>query len=76
MQSSSCTTEEENLFCKILVDPVNNFMTALKRKALKKAATGEVFEKISGVFQEALPVNRVYRKENKHHLKGKKLIKK
>ena len=43
------------LFCKILVDPVNNFMRTLEKKALKKASTQEVFEETFGVFQEALP---------------------
>ena len=39
------TAEETNLFCSILVDPVTKFMLTLERKALKKAATKEVFER-------------------------------
>ena len=41
------------MFCRVLVDLVNDFMIALEKKLLKKLKR-EGFEKISGVFQEAL----------------------
>ena len=54
MESRNWTSEETKLFCEILVDPVNNFMVTLERKALKKASTREVFESVLEELQTAL----------------------
>ena len=40
------TIAETNLFCSVLVDPLNQFMISLEKKALKKSSTKEVFEEI------------------------------
>ena len=40
------TAEQTNLFCSILADPVTKFILTFERKALKKAATKDVFEAI------------------------------
>ena len=34
--SRKCTSDETKPFCKILADPVNNFMETLEKRALKK----------------------------------------
>ena len=44
--SRNWTKEETELFCEVLVDPVNNFLETLEKKALKKSSTKEVFEAI------------------------------
>ena len=36
MESRNCVVEETNIVCEIIVDPVNDFMITLEKKALKK----------------------------------------
>ena len=44
MKNTNWPAKEMKLFCKILVDPVNNLKITLEKKAVKKASTGEVFK--------------------------------
>ena len=65
------TTDETNLFCEVIADPVNNFMRTLEKKALKKASTAEVFESIRKVYINAL-ANPSFQKINAKNFKGRK----
>ena len=65
------TTDETNLFCEVIADPVNNFMRTLEKKALKKASTAEVFESIRKVYINAL-ANPSFQKMNAKNFKGRK----
>ena len=48
MKNTNWPAKEMKLFCKILVDPVNNLKITLEKKAVKKASIREVFKQISG----------------------------
>ena len=39
--SHNWTSDEKNLFCEILADPVNKFMETIGRWALKKQSAGK-----------------------------------
>ena len=65
------TTDETNLFCEVIADPVNNFMRTLEKKALKKASTAEVFESIRKVYINAL-ANPSFQKRNAKNFNGRK----
>ena len=65
------TTDETNLFCEVIADPVNNFMRTLEKKALKKASTAEVFESVRKVYINAL-ANPSFQKINATNFKGRK----
>ena len=69
--SGNWTTEETNLFCEIVTDPITNFMITLERKALKKSSRKEVFEEILGEFQARL-LGDYFKRRNSENLKGKK----
>ena len=65
------TSDETNLFCEILADPVNNFMQTLERKALKKASRKEVFEDIALDFNSGFQ-DQSFLENNDKHFKGKR----
>ena len=67
------TAEETNLFCSILADPVTKFMVTLERKALKKAATKEVFEIILEDLKTVFMEER-FKTLNENLLKGKESV--
>ena len=48
------TKEENELYTTVLVDPNENFVSTLEKKALKNAANAEVFEHIMKCFNTAL----------------------
>ena len=48
------TKEENELYTKVLVDPNENFVSTLEKKALKNSANAEVFEHIMKCFNTAL----------------------
>ena len=48
------TKDETNIFCRVLADPINNFVSTLEKRALKKASTKEVFEDILAEFKANL----------------------
>ena len=73
MGSRNWTSEETNLFCEILVNPSNNFMETLEKKALKKASTTEVFECIAQEFKSGLE-DPGFIVKNEKNFKGKKLL--
>ena len=69
----NCTAEETNLFCSILVDPVTKFMLTLEQKALKKAATEEIFEAILEELETAF-MEEPFKNLSKQSLKGKESL--
>ena len=70
--SRNWTNDETNLFCKILADPVNNFMATLEKKVLKKASTKEVFKVIAAEFSQELK-NDDFKFINQKHFNGKRV---
>ena len=52
--SRNWTKVETNLFCKILIDPINNFMKTLQWKALIKTLTKEVYGLIAAGMRRAM----------------------
>ena len=65
--SRNWTTEETNLFCEIVTDPITNFMITLEGKALKKLSRKEIL----GEFQARL-LGDYFKRRNSENLKGKK----
>lgn len=44
LPSDKWTSNETNLFCEILSDPVNNFVQTLERRGAEKAFNSELFD--------------------------------
>ena len=65
------TTVETNLFCSILVDPVNSFMVTLEKRALKKTSTKDIFEQILLELKKRFKVEP-YKTRNKEALSSRK----
>ena len=62
-----------NLFCSILADPVTKLMLTLEQKALKKAATKEVFEAILEELKTAF-MEKPFKSLNEKSLIGKESL--
>ena len=68
--SRNWTADETNMFCEILIDPINNFMViTLEKKALKKSSTKEVFEAVAEEMREALK-EEPFKSRNAKNFKG------
>ena len=70
--SHNWISDETNIFCEILADPVNNFVETLGWWALKKAFSSKVFDSIIAEFKGVLENAQFKEKESKNFTAKKK----
>ena len=63
-QPSLSTSEETNLFCEILVDPMKNFMATLEKRALKNYLQGLENAQIKKKKKNQKPLKQKRKKPN------------
>ena len=70
--SHNWISDETNIFCEILADPVNNFMETSGWWALKKAFSSKVFDSIIAEFKGVLENAQFKEKKSKNFTAKKK----